>query len=290
MHDSHKIRTLLACIDDLTKAVQEMSAEADVHQADQDLLLYRSRLFYEAVLCMPTADAVAPLAPAPSTVAESTEGAASSLMNSFTEALEHTIEVAVEQAIGQNQEVEVDLTLETTHELETTAVEEVLVVMEEEASVVAAAVLEVEAEPADAVEAAVPAADAATAEAATLATPEAIPAPAAKTPAKSMAFSLTGIIERSGNSHLVMAHLKLKPIDDLKSGIGLNEKFLFIRELFGNDHLAYADAIEKLNAAPTLAAAEKILAAEVLPQQQWDLETEAALSFLHLIFRRFATS
>jgi hypothetical protein len=254
MHDSHKIRTLLACIDDLTKAVQEMSAEADVHQADQDLLLYRSRLFYEAVLCMPTADAVAPLAPAPSAV---------------------------------DQEVEVDLTLETTHELETTAVEEVLVVMEEEASLVAAAVLEVEAEPADAVEEAVPAADAATAEAAT---PEAIPAPAAKTPAKSMAFSLTGIIERSGNSHLVMAHLKLKPIDDLKSGIGLNEKFLFIRELFGNDHLAYADAIEKLNAAPTLAAAEKILAAEVLPHQQWDLETEAALSFLHLIFRRFATS
>lgn len=290
MHDSHKIRTLLACIDDLTKAVQEMSVEAHVHQADQDLLLYRSRLFYEAVLCMPTADAVAPLALAPSAKDDRAEGAASGLMNSFTDALEHTIEAAVEQAIGPNQKVEVDLTLETTHEAETTAVEEVFVVMAEEASGVAAAVLEVAAGPADAVEEAVPAADAATAEAATPTSPEAIPAPAAKTPANSMAFSLSGIIERSGNSHLVMAHLKLKPIDDLKSGVGLNEKFLFIRELFGNDHLAYAEAIEKLNAAPTLGAAEKILAAEVLPQQQWDLETEAALSFLHLIFRRFATS
>jgi hypothetical protein len=175
--------------------------------------------------------------------------------------------------------------------------EEALVVVE--APVEAAEVLVEEVQPAAAVEVAAPATpvvesggDTAPAEElpSAPAPSEAVVTPATKTPAKSVAFSLTGIIERSGDSHLVMAHLKLKPIDDLKSGIGLNEKFLFIRELFGNDHLAYAEAIEKLNAAPSLNAAEKILASEVLPQQQWDLETEAALSFLHLIFRRFAQS
>lgn len=309
MHDSHKIRTLLACIDDLTKAVQEMSAEASIHQADQDLLLYRSRLFYEAVLCMPTAEAVAPVAPAPSLATEVAAVAPSaSVMNAFTEAIEHTIEAAVEQAIAQNEAVEVDLSFETAVEPEANATEEATMVTEEEASVVieeeapveaAEVLVEEQAEPASAVESAAPAApiaenavDSAPAEEvpSAPAPAEAVVIRAAKTPAKSVAFSLTGIIERSGDSHLVMAHLKLKPIDDLKSGIGLNEKFLFIRELFGNDHLAYAEAIEKLNAAPSLNAAEKILASEVLPQQQWDLETEAALSFLHLIFRRFAQS
>ncbi|MDP2187089.1 MAG: hypothetical protein Q8J69_00265 [Sphingobacteriaceae bacterium] len=300
MHDSHKIRTLLACIDDLTKAVHEMSAESSIHQADQDLLLYRSRLFYEAVLCMPTAEAVAPTAPAPAMQenVEEVAVATPSLSSAISEAIEQSIEAAVEQAITQNEEVEVDLTFEAAAPV----VEELPAVEEAEVfSQTAAAKDEAAIEAEEVVETAAPAEVAAESAAAptqevavekTQSEPAvpAEPAPAAKPAAKSVAFSLTGIIERSGDSHLVMAHLKLKPIDDLKSGIGLNEKFLFIRELFGNDHLAYADAIEKLNAAPSLNAAEQILASEVLPQQQWDLETEAALSFLHLIFRRFAQS
>jgi hypothetical protein len=105
---------------------------------------------------------------------------------------------------------------------------------------------------------------------------------------RSVAFSLSGVLQKNGDSQLVMAHLKLKPIDDLKAGIGLNEKFLFIRELFNNDHLAYADAIELLNASNNIQEAEAIIANKLLPQHHWDLETEAAVSFLHLIFRRFA--
>lgn len=301
MHDSHKIRTLLACIDDLTKAVQDMSAEASIHQADQDLLLYRSRLFYEAVLCMPTAEAVAPTTPAPAmqeNVVEDAAVAAPSLSSTISEAIEQSIEAAVEQAITQNEEVEVDLTFETAAAVVEDVEEKPAVEKAEIPSETVETQHEAAIEAEEVVETAAPAEVAA--ESTTAPTPEtpiekvqsvpATPAPAAKPATKSVAFSLTGIIERSGDSHLVMAHLKLKPIDDLKSGIGLNEKFLFIRELFGNDHLAYAEAIEKLNAAPSLESAEEILASEVLPQQQWDLETEAALSFLHLIFRRFAQS
>jgi hypothetical protein len=304
MHDSHKIRTLLACIDDLTKVVHEMSSESSIHQADQDLLLYRSRLFYEAVLCMPTAEAVAPTTPAPVMQEIAVEQAAAaaaapSVSSAISEAIEHSIEVAVEQAITQNEEVEVDLTFETTAPVaeeveEKPAVEEAEILSEtvetqHEAAIEAEEVAETAA-PAEVAAESITAAPTPETPIETAQSVAATPAPAAKAAAQSVAFSLTGIIERSGDSHLVMAHLKLKPIDDLKSGIGLNEKFLFIRELFGNDHLAYAEAIEKLNAAPSLESAEEILASEVLPQQQWDLETEAALSFLHLIFRRFAQS
>jgi len=299
MHDSHKIRTLLACIDDLTKAVQEMSAEVNIHQADQDLLLYRSRLFYEAVLCMPTSEAVAPTASAaPAVAAENTTVTAASVGSTFTEAIEQSIEAAVEQAITQHQEVELDMTFEAAAEPEATndeeaeeVVEREVVereVVEEQEALEKEQVLEEEATEVPIAESAAAAVVAEEAAQPAVTPAEAVVAPVAKAAAQSVAFSLTGIIERSGESHLVMAHLKLKPIDDLKSGIGLNEKFLFIRELFGNDHLAYAEAIDKLNTAPDLGSAEQILATEVLPRHQWDLETEAALSFLHLIFRRFA--
>lgn len=305
MHDSHKIRTLLACIDDLTKAVKEMSAEANIHQADQDLLLYRSRLFYEAVLCMPTAAAVAPELAANVPVGTQeieSEPAASAVSGLEKQAVAQTTTNAVEQAITLSHEVESELTLEELTPQEVLPEAETAAATIEASVHVESTFIEVAEEPVEEMAAATEVAPAAekiaesplveeeqAAEPAISTTPaEASVAPAAKRTSKTVAFSLTGIIERTGDSHLVMAHLKLKPIDDLKSGIGLNEKFLFIRELFGNDHMAYADAIEKLNAAPSLDAAEQILATEVLPNQEWDLDTEAALSFLHLIFRRFA--
>jgi hypothetical protein len=318
MHHSQKIRTLLACIDDLTKAVQEMSNDTKLHQADQDLLLYRSRLFYEAVLSMPTESAEA-LAPAPASTpiaASSSEQEPAHDLQPVEAAIISEMKKAYEAAKTGQQEVEVDLEISVSSDkvpvqAETMVEPEVSadgseVAQAESPAVEGAEVVQETVEPkAVASPTSTPevaeylkqedvvAAPSSPANAESpLESPAPSPAPAAVAAApaakSSMAFSLTGIIERSGDSQLVMAHLKLKPIDDLKSGIGLNEKFLFIRELFENDHLAYAEAIEKLNAAPDLATAEHILAEELLPARRWDLETEAALSFLHLIFRRFA--
>lgn len=313
MHDNRKLKTLLACIDDLTHTVDEMAASEPVHQADQDLLLYHARRLYEALLRLETTAAVAPVA---AKVDEITEEVADLAVmqedeGKLIEELSAQVEAAVEEAIESGEAVEVDIRLEhlaapmeaTQAEIaeEEAVVQTLREVMEEVAEEEAAAHARREAmEEIAQEEAAHPGWEAAdepvaasnitaepSPEEAAESAPQAVP-PAIPTAAQSFAFSLTGIIERSGESQLVMAHLKLKPIDDLKSGIGLNEKFLFIRELFGNDHMAYAEAIEKLNKAHGLAAAEQVLAEDILPKQQWDLETEAALSFLHLIYRRFA--
>ena len=40
---------------------------------------------------------------------------------------------------------------------------------------------------------------------------------------------------------------KLKPISDIKAAIGVNEKFMFIRELFKGDQELYNSTLEKLN-------------------------------------------
>jgi hypothetical protein len=101
-------------------------------------------------------------------------------------------------------------------------------------------------------------------------------------------FSIAEVLRLSGDKDLILTHLKLKPIQDLKSGIGLNEKFLFIRELFENDHHAYAQAVEALNNSENLGQAEAYIADELLPLYGWELEREALLNFLHLILRRFS--
>jgi len=50
-----------------------------------------------------------------------------------------------------------------------------------------------------------------------------------------------------------------KPIDDIASAIGINDKFYFIRELFSGDSLAYQDTIKRLNNSGSLGEAMKIL-------------------------------
>jgi hypothetical protein len=304
MHDNRKLKTLLACIDDLTHTVDEMAASEPVHQADQDLLLYHARRLYEALLRLETTVAIAPVAP---NVDEKTEEVADLAViqgdeGSLVEALSAQVEAAVEEAMESGEQVEVDIHLgqaaAVDQEQEQRAAEPVesTDALEEGAAGSSWEATDEPQQVADAAAEGTPPKEVAS-------TPQPVAAEApqmeevvaraeahASTPAetRSFAFSLTGIIEKSGESQLVMAHLKLKPIDDLKSGIGLNEKFLFIRELFGNDHMAYAEAIEKLNQADGIAAAEQVLAEDILPKQQWDLDTEAALSFLHLIYRRFA--
>ncbi|MFN3530236.1 MAG: hypothetical protein ACK417_09990 [Bacteroidia bacterium] len=281
MHHSQKIHTLIACIADLRQAVNEMSAEATVHHADKELLMYHARLLYEALMQLEAADAVAP-AETSKTVAER-----------ISEEVTHTLEEAIEEVISSGVETELDMHISAEPEPAeaTTIAEEATFEADAEslppsAEETPAAFARPEPEQAHETEAPEPETKEDVAEAVVTSS---APTPATQAPKhQSLAFSLTGIIEKTGDSQLVMAHLKLKPIQDLKSGIGLNEKFLFIRELFNNDHMAYAEAIEKLNGAQDLATAEDFLGNVLLPKYQWDIETEASMNFLHLIFRRFA--
>lgn len=287
MHHSQKIRTLITCIADLRQVVNEMSAEAPVHHADKELLLHHARLFYESLLELEAQDAVAP-AEAPKNE-----------LHRLAEEVSQTIEEVIEEVLEQGEAAELDIEISTAEDEDPAEAPQADIAANEAVADAVAANLPEEAVIAPENNEEVETAAAAEDEADQTEEAEEVPETPAVAPqiaeikkasslSRSLAFSLTGFIEKTGDSHLVMAHLKLKPIEDLKSGIGLNEKFLFIRELFENDHMAYAEAIEKLNAAPDLDTAEEVLGNELLPKYNWDLDTEASMSFLHLIFRRFA--
>jgi hypothetical protein len=82
----------------------------------------------------------------------------------------------------------------------------------------------------------------------------------------------------------VMQHRK---IASLKQAIGINEKFLFIRELFNNETEAYQHCIDKIDIATSLAEATSILDSEYASKYSWDKEGNAYFHFTSLVERRF---
>jgi hypothetical protein len=87
------------------------------------------------------------------------------------------------------------------------------------------------------------------------------------------------------------ARMQFKPIENLKAAIGVNEKFLFVNELFNGDLQAYNDAVQKLNAYPSIHEAFEFLN-NLTNQYTWDGQRSADTieKFANLVQRRYMTS
>jgi len=76
--------------------------------------------------------------------------------------------------------------------------------------------------------------------------------------------------------------IKPMPISSIKSAIGLNDRFLFTRELFGNDSSRYESTIDQLDQSSTLLEAIEFLEKNF----QWK-KSDVSLKFMDLVKRRF---
>lgn len=82
--------------------------------------------------------------------------------------------------------------------------------------------------------------------------------------------------------------LRKAPINDLKSAIGLNQKFWFINNLFNEDGGTYNTYIDKINSQDNFDAAMKIINDEIKDQFNWkDIEDKSVNKFLDYVERRF---
>ena len=81
--------------------------------------------------------------------------------------------------------------------------------------------------------------------------------------------------------------LSRQPIQDLKSAIGLNQKFLFMNDLFEGDNELFNSAINKINTFITLPEAIEFIEGEL--SSAWDKENSSVLNFnfMDLVERRF---
>jgi hypothetical protein len=74
-----------------------------------------------------------------------------------------------------------------------------------------------------------------------------------------------------------------QPLKDIFSAINLNDKFLFIKELFNNDAALYQSTVEKVNNAGNFNDAVRYLDGNF----SWDFNEQMVQKFLELVRRRF---
>jgi hypothetical protein len=77
--------------------------------------------------------------------------------------------------------------------------------------------------------------------------------------------------------------MQSKPISDLRASIGINEKFLFIKELFKGNADYYSKSVDFLNQAGGFDNAMQYIQENF----EWDKESETTKKFLELIHRKF---
>jgi len=82
--------------------------------------------------------------------------------------------------------------------------------------------------------------------------------------------------------------LSIKPISDIKLAITLNDKLLYVKDLFNGYNLAYSEAIEILNRFSTFDEAMRFLKTNYITKNNWEGKPATTEKFYALLKRRYA--
>jgi len=108
---------------------------------------------------------------------------------------------------------------------------------------------------------------------------------------------LNDVIGNNGsslNDRLRSDRLELKaalndtPVRDLKKAIGVNDRFVFINQLFRGDEVMYERSLKTINGFRILPEAEYWMERELKVKLGWDENRETTKHFYHLVRRRFS--
>lgn len=83
--------------------------------------------------------------------------------------------------------------------------------------------------------------------------------------------------------------LTREPVRDLKKAIGVNDRFVFVNELFRGDETMYERSIKTINSFHILQEAEFWIERELKLKLAWDDSKENVRHFLQLVRRRFSS-
>lgn len=95
------------------------------------------------------------------------------------------------------------------------------------------------------------------------------------------------LAETKKEQKTVAEKLQKSPIQDLRKVIGLNQKFLFMNDLFEGEKSNYDEALDKLNTFDSFDEANDYIS-EIKAKYNWENETESVISFVELVERRYA--
>ncbi len=86
----------------------------------------------------------------------------------------------------------------------------------------------------------------------------------------------------------IASRLSDTPIKDLRKAISLNDKFLFIKELFRGDEAMYERSLKTVNSFHILSEAMYWIERELKIKLGWDEDAEPVQVFMNLVKRRYA--
>jgi hypothetical protein len=91
---------------------------------------------------------------------------------------------------------------------------------------------------------------------------------------------------REGQEKRIADKFQENKVTDFRTTIGINEKFLFINELFDGNMRIYEEAVQKLNSGTTMAQADLMLL-DLKIVYNWDSESPTVKKFVELVRRKF---
>lgn len=103
---------------------------------------------------------------------------------------------------------------------------------------------------------------------------------------KSEAPSLRDKITSGKHDQTLADRMQLKPISDLKSAIGLNDKFQFINELFEGSADRYSEAVNMLNHCSSGSEAGQLFA-DLKSRYNWDGKNPVFIKLQDFVNRRY---
>jgi hypothetical protein len=92
---------------------------------------------------------------------------------------------------------------------------------------------------------------------------------------------------RQGKTELVEV-LKESPVKDLRKAIGINDRFLFINDLFRGDETVYERSIKTINSFNIYTEAEFWISRELKTKLGWNNDHPSVQHFDQLVKRRFS--
>lgn len=99
--------------------------------------------------------------------------------------------------------------------------------------------------------------------------------------------TINDILSSQNAKNTVSGQFVNRPVKDLKSLISLNDKLLFVRDLFNGYSLAYSEALELLNRFESFEAADNFLRQNYSTKNNWAEKQNVADKFYEILNNRY---
>lgn len=100
--------------------------------------------------------------------------------------------------------------------------------------------------------------------------------------------SINDKLKHTASSKEIGHNISEGPIKDLRKGIGINDQYLFINELFRGDQTMYDRSIKTINSFNIYGEAELWIKRELKLKLGWNENSKASILFDQLVRRRFS--